>query len=61
MHPVHILADPAVHQAVAYVPMTAKDKVTAIQGGFVAGTVIAIGLFVSLIRAGSKKKPATSE
>ena len=60
MHPIHILADPAVHQAVSYVPMTAKDKATAIQGGFVAGVVIAIGVLVSLVRGGSKK-PATSE
>jgi hypothetical protein len=41
VHPIHILADPAVHQAVAYAPMTAKDKTTAEQAGIFAGIVAA--------------------
>ena len=50
MHPIHVLADPAVHQAVAYVPMTAKDKATAVQASFVAGAAFfSAGLLIPLL------------
>ena len=59
MHPVHILADPAVQQAARYIPMTAKDKTTAIQAGLVAGAVTGLGLIVRFARGGSRKSAAS--
>ena len=53
MHPIHILADPAVQEATKYIPMTAKDKATAVQASAVAGAVIGLGLIAKFARRGS--------
>jgi hypothetical protein len=58
VHVIHILADPAVHQAAKYT-WTAQDKQTVVEAGFVGGAVIVAGLLFNLVRGGKKAAPAS--